>query len=203
MFETEPRNLGTSLPLSFRHVLQELEVEVQISLILKFRFIKNTLQTVNGGVVRHQRTPRIVSGRCLHFELGSNVRYVRQKTKGFRVRALTKGLERRISSGISHCGRRDPKLANKLFEWAISSVDLLENDGSISWKEFLHPVPNILDQQDSITKSNRSNATRRSHDWDGRCGRRRLSEKSKRRPINKKNRNLVKVIERIRGVRRV
>ena len=123
--------------------------------------------------------------------------------RGFRVRAITNRMECRISSGISHCGRRDPNLANKSFEWAISGVDLLEKNGTICGKEFLHPVPNILDQQDSVTNSNRGNATRRSHDWDGWCGRRRLSEKSKRRPINKKNRKNLKVIERIMGTRGV
>ena len=110
-------------------------------------------------------------------------------------------MESRINSGLSHGWRRDPNLANKSFEWTIPGVDFLENNGTIGGKEFLYPVPNILHQQDSVANSNRGNATRRSHDWDSRCGCRGLSEKSKRRPRNKKNRNILKVIERIRGIR--
>ena len=140
-----------------------------------------------------------MSSRRLHFDLDSKVRHVSQKTRGFRVRAITKRIERWISSGISHCGRKNPNLANKSFERAISGVDLLENNGTICGKEFLYPVPNICDQQDGVANSNRGNATRRNHDWDGRCRCRGFSEKSKRRPINKKNRNVVKNMERIRG----
>ena len=162
MFGTELRNLSISLPMSLHYVLSELRVEVKINLSLNFSFIQSTLQTVNGGVVRHQRTLGIVSGRCLHLDFGSEDRHVRQKMRGFKVRAIRNRMKRRVSSGIGYCGRRNPNLANKPIEWVFSGVDLLKNDGTISWKVFLHPAPNIFDQK--VTNSNRGITTRRSHD---------------------------------------
>ena len=46
-------------------------------------------------------------------------------------------------------------MADKPFEAAISGVYLLENDGTIKWKEFLYPVSSIFDQKDSVANSNR------------------------------------------------